>query len=51
VDGSKICCLAAKVPDDHLPPKQKEKLTDKDKSILLKNVFWDGSLHNQMDNI
>lgn len=42
---------AAKIPDDHLPPIQKEKLTEKDKSLLLKNVFWDGSLHNQMDNI
>jgi len=42
---------AAKVPDDHLPPIQKEELTDKDKSILLKNVFWDGSYLNQMENI
>ena len=42
---------AAKVPDDHLPPIQKEELTEKDKSILLKNVFWDGSLLNQMENI
>lgn len=41
----------AKVPDDHLPPLHKEKLTDNDKSILLKNVFWDESLLNQMENI
>jgi glutamine amidotransferase-like uncharacterized protein len=42
---------AAKVPDNHLPPIQKEELTEKDKSILLKNVFWDGTLLNQMENI
>lgn len=42
---------AAKVPDGHLPPIQKEVFTDKDKSTLLKNIFWDGSLRNQMENI
>ncbi len=42
---------AAKVPDDQLPPIQKEVITDKDKSIVSKNVFWDGSLLNQMENI
>lgn len=42
---------AAKVQDDHLPPIQKEELMEKDKSILLKNVFWDGTLLNQMENI
>jgi hypothetical protein len=42
---------AAKVPDNHLPPIQKEQLPDHEKSILFKNVFWDGNLHNQMENI
>jgi hypothetical protein len=42
---------AAKVPDDSLPPIQKEELTQKDKSVLLKNVFWDGTLLNQIQNI
>jgi putative intracellular protease/amidase len=42
---------AAKVPDDHLPPIQNDEFTEKDKSMLLKNVFWDGSLLNQMENI
>jgi len=42
---------AAKVPDNHLPPIQKEELTKKDKSILSKNIFWDGTLLNQMENI
>jgi hypothetical protein len=41
---------SAKVPDDHLPPIQKDELLD-EKSILLKNVFWDGSLRNAMENI
>lgn len=41
---------ASKVPDDHLPPIQKEEFTENDKSIL-KNVFWDGTLRNQMENI
>jgi hypothetical protein len=39
------------VPDDQLPPIQKEELMEKDKSILSKNVFWDGTLLNQMENI
>ena len=42
---------AAKVPDNDLPPIQKEKLRDEEKSILLTNVFWDGSFHNQIENI
>jgi putative intracellular protease/amidase len=42
---------SAKVPDDHLPPIHKEELTKKDESLLLKNVFWDGTLLNQMENI
>jgi putative intracellular protease/amidase len=40
----------AKVQDDHLPPIQKEEFID-EKSVLLKNVFWDGSMQNQMENI
>ena len=42
---------AAKVPDNDLPPIHKEKLKDDEKSILLKNVFWDGSFRNQIENI
>lgn len=41
---------AAKVPDDELPPIQKEE-SIQGKSSLLKNVLWDGSLRNQMENI
>jgi glutamine amidotransferase-like uncharacterized protein len=42
---------AAKVPDDQLPPIKREE-TDKDiESLLETNVFWDGSLLNQIKNI
>jgi glutamine amidotransferase-like uncharacterized protein len=41
---------AAKVPDDELPPVEKENV-GKEESLLLKNVFWDGSARNQMENI
>ncbi len=41
---------AAKVPDDALPPIQKEQHEGK-AAGLLENVFWDGSLRNQMLNI
>jgi len=41
---------SAKVPDDQLPPLQKEE-TSKDLEVLKKNIFWDGSLFNQMKNI
>lgn len=41
---------AAKVPDTDLPPREKPMLTQ-EQSFLSKNIFWDGSLQNQMDNI
>jgi len=41
---------AAKVPDSDLPPMENSVLT-KDQSYLSRNVFWDGSLKNQMDDI
>jgi hypothetical protein len=42
---------AAKVPDDHLPPIGKGQITEKTLSILSENIFWDGSLTNQIKNI
>ncbi|HVQ00627.1 MAG TPA: hypothetical protein VMT57_03850 [Candidatus Thermoplasmatota archaeon] len=42
---------AAKVPDTHLPPHQKEGLSEKDYASLKKDIFWDGSLLGQMNNI
>jgi hypothetical protein len=41
---------AAKVHDADLPPIEKVKLT-KEQAFLSKNILWDGSLQNQMDNI
>ncbi len=42
---------AAKVQDTNLPPIEKITLTKEQKTSLTKNVLWDGSLKNQMDNI
>lgn len=41
----------AKLQDSHLPPIQKIEITNKKKQILLENIFWDGTLRNQMKNI
>jgi glutamine amidotransferase-like uncharacterized protein len=42
---------AANVPDGHLPPIDGEEIMDEDMPIILKNIFWDGSLSNHMKNI
>jgi hypothetical protein len=42
---------AAKVPDEALPPIEKGNITDEAKRILSTNVFWDGTLVDQMKNI
>jgi putative intracellular protease/amidase len=42
---------AAKVPDDHLPPRHEEKLSEEAYAFLAKDIFWDGSLLGQMNNI
>jgi len=42
---------AAKIPDNHLPPIEKEEITEKVKTIISENIFWDGSYKNQMKNI
>jgi hypothetical protein len=42
---------AAKVPDDSLPPICKGEITKGAKSVLSENIFWDGSLIDQMKNI
>lgn len=46
----RITAWAAKVPDDQLPPISKEK-NEKTTLILKQNIFWDGTLRNQMKNI
>jgi hypothetical protein len=42
---------AAKIPDNQLPPIEKGIINDEAKKILSENVFWDGTLKNQMFNI
>ena len=42
---------AAKVPDAHLPPRHKEELSEKEHGLLVKDIFWDGTLSGQMNNI
>ena len=47
----RIVAWTAKVQDNHLPPICKGKITEKVKPIISENIFWDGSLINQMKNI
>ncbi len=42
---------AAKIPENHLPPIQNEEESKEIKSIISENIFWDGSLKNQLKNI
>ena len=42
---------AAKIPDENLPPINEEEIKEKELSIISENIFWDGSLFNQMKNI
>lgn len=42
---------AAKINDDHLPPIEKVKINEDIKSKLMANIFWDGTLINNMKNI
>ncbi|UCF50376.1 MAG: hypothetical protein JSU91_02530 [Thermoplasmatales archaeon] len=41
----------AKVPDNHLPPIEKNDINEKEKTIIKNNIFWDGSFINQIKNI
>jgi len=47
----RLVAWTAKVPDGDMPHIIKEKLSKKKMEILSKNIFWDGSLKNQMENI
>lgn len=42
---------AAKIPDSDFPPLETPKLSEKEFARISQNVFWDGSLLNQMKNI
>jgi len=41
----------AKVPNHHLPPREKGILNEEAQKILSENIFWDGTIVNQMKNI
>jgi len=41
----------AKVPDNSLPPIINNEINKNIKKIMEKNIFWDGSIINQMNNI
>jgi hypothetical protein len=47
----RLTAWAAKVPDKSLPPIIKTEINDKMRKIISKNILWDGSIIDQMDNI
>jgi len=47
----RFAAWAAKIPDNHLPPIEKGKITKKAKKIIKGNIYWDGTLIDQMKNI
>ena len=47
----RFAAWAAKVPDGELPPIEKEKHSQMIEKIVKKNVYWDGTLIDQMKNI
>ena len=42
---------AAKVPDNHMPPIELGQINNEAESIIKKNILWDGTLLDQMNNI
>jgi glutamine amidotransferase-like uncharacterized protein len=47
----KLTAWAGKIPDDDLPPISKEIFNEEIKKIISENIFWDGTLKNQINNI
>lgn len=47
----RMVAWAAKVPDDAMPPIEEGQLNDAARKIIETNVFWDGTLYDQMRNI
>ena len=47
----RMTAWAAKVPANHIPPISRENINDEIKKIIDQNIFWDGSLIDQMKNI
>lgn len=47
----RMAAWAAKVPDADMPPIEKAVLTEGARQIIQNNIYWDGTLLNQMRNI
>ncbi|MCK4365179.1 MAG: hypothetical protein KAW45_03960 [Thermoplasmatales archaeon] len=47
----RMTAWAAKIPDDHMPSITKEIIKEKTQEIINDNIYWDGSLIDQMNNI
>ena len=47
----RMTAWAAKIPDKHMPKITIDKINEESKKIISKNIIWDGSLRNQMENI
>ncbi|KYK19928.1 hypothetical protein AYK24_04795 [Thermoplasmatales archaeon SG8-52-4] len=47
----RMTAWAAKIPDDHMPQISKDELNEKSKKIISKNIIWDGSIWDQIENI
>jgi hypothetical protein len=47
----RMVAWAAKIPDDYFPPIEKQEKNSEVKRILNKNIFWDGSINDQIQNI
>ena len=47
----RMTAWAANIPADHLPPREKEEKNEKISNILNKNIFWDETIEDQIQNI
>jgi hypothetical protein len=47
----RLVAWTAKIPDTDLPPIEKQKLTKSQHHDLKQNIYWDGTLYNQIKNI
>jgi hypothetical protein len=48
----RMSAWAAKIPDNSLPPISEDNKTNNQiQGIVSKNILWDGTIINQMDNI
>ena len=47
----RMTAWAAKIPDGHMPPISEDEINEKSRKIISKNIIWDGSLRNQIENI